>query len=218
MKTLFFILFPLFLFSQNENIEKMKKLPKAEFEKAFNDSIVNLKSLDLWNFIKSSKESEIDLNYFNSTFISRLDNAEWPIEMHFLTIMLIEQKTEKTIIENILNNKRNIWDKGEWSEKFWKLIRENNFVIKENLNYTVNEKGEKKYDLKLFIEEKIKNNEIGQNPILDLNYSITDYTENQLLETLEKLDIKDIQIIPKNKSVGLFGKRGIDGVIKVLTK
>jgi hypothetical protein len=218
MKTLFFILFPLFLFSQNENIEKMKKLPKAEFEKAFNDSIVNLKSLDLWNFIKSSKESEIDLNNFNSTFISRLDNAEWPIEMHFLTIMLIEQKTEKTIIENILNNKRNIWDKGEWSEKFWKLIRENNFVIKENLNYSVNEKGEKKYDLKLFIEEKIKNNEIGQNPILDLNYSITDYTENQLLETLEKLDIKDIQIIPKNKSVGLFGKRGIDGVIKVLTK
>ena len=218
MKTLFFILFPLFLFSQNENIEKMKKLPKAEFEKAFNDSIVNLKSLDLWNFIKSSKESEIDLNNFNSTFISKLDNAEWPIEMHFLTIMLIEQKTEKTIIENILNNKRNIWDKGEWSEKFWKLIRENNFVIKENLNYTVNEKGEKKYDLKLFIEEKIKNNEIGQNPILDLNYSITDYTENQLLETLEKLDIKDIQIIPKNKSVGLFGKRGIDGVIKVLTK
>ena len=196
----------------------MKKLPKAEFEKAFNDSIVNLKSLDLWNFIKSSKVSEIDLNNFNSTFISRLDNAEWPIEMHFLTIMLIEQKTEKTIIENILNNKRNIWDKGEWSEKFWKLIRENNFVIKENLNYTVNEKGEKKYDLKLFIEEKIKNNEIGQNPILDLNYSITDYTENQLLETLENLDIKDIQIIPKNKSVGLFGKRGIDGVIKVLTK
>ena len=218
MKTLFFILFPLFLFSQNENIEKMKKLPKAEFEKAFNDSIVNLKSLDLLNFIKSSKESEIDLNNFNSTLISRLDNAEWPIEMHFLTIMLIEQKTEKTIIENILNNKRNIWDKGEWSEKFWKLIRENNFVIKENLNYSVNEKGEKKYDLKLFIEEKIKNNEIGQNPILDLNYSITDYTENQLLETLEKLDIKDIQIIPKNKSVGLFGKRGIDGVIKVLTK
>jgi hypothetical protein len=147
-----------------------------------------------------------------------LNNAEWPNEMYFLTNIIIEQKTEKTIIENILNTKRNIWDKGEWSEKFWKLIRENNFSISENSNYSVNEKGEKEYNLKRFLEGKIKDNEIGQNPILQLNYSITNYSENQLLETLEKLNIKDIQIIPKDKSVGLFGKRGIDGMIKVLTK
>jgi F420-0:gamma-glutamyl ligase-like protein len=95
MKTLFFLLIPLIVFSQNENIEKMKKLPKAEFEKAFNDSIVSLKSLDLWNFIKSSRESGIDLNNFNPNFVTRLENAEWPNEMHFLTKILIEQKTEK---------------------------------------------------------------------------------------------------------------------------
>ena len=218
MKALLFLFIPFLIFSQNEKIEKIKKLPKTEFEKAFNDSIVNLKSLDLWNFIKSSKESGIDIDKFNSNFITRLNNSEWPNEMYFLTNILIEQKTEKEILENILDKKRNIWDTGEWSEKFWKLVRENNFSISENSNYSVNEKGEKKYRLKQFLEEKIKNNEIGQNPILQLDYSMKNYPENQLLETLEKLNIKDIQIIPKDKCIGLFGKRGVDGMIKVLTK
>ena len=47
MKILFLLLIPLIAFSQNESIEKMKKLPKAEFERAFNDSIQNLESLEL---------------------------------------------------------------------------------------------------------------------------------------------------------------------------
>lgn len=89
----------------------------------------------------------------------------------------------------------------------------------DSLNhYTINEKGEKKYNLKLFIEKKIKQNEIGEKPLLQVNNSITSYSENTLLETLEKLNIKEIEIIPKQKSVSLFGKRGIDGVIQVLTR
>ncbi len=84
--------------------------------------------------------------------------------------------------------------------------------------YTINEKGEKKYNVKLFIEEKIKQDEIGEKPLLQVNNSITSYSERTLLETLEKLEIKDIQIIPKQKSVPLFGKRGVDGMIKVLTR
>lgn len=85
-------------------------------------------------------------------------------------------------------------------------------------HYTINEKGEKKYNVKLFIEEKIKQNEIGEKPLLQVNSSITSYSENTLLETLEKLNIKEIEIIPKQKSISLFGKRGIDGVIQVLTR
>ena len=218
MKILFFLFIPFFAFSQNESIEKMKKLPKAEFERAFNDSIQKLESLELWNFIKNAKESNIDLNDFNSTFTKRFETAKWPIEMHFLLEILIEQKTEKEIIEKTLNNKKEIWDKGEWAEKFRKIIRENDFKIIESNHYTINEKGEKKYNVKLFIEEKIKLNEIGENPLLQVNNSITKYSENTLLETLEKLNIKDIQIIPKQKSVPLFGKRGVDGMIKVLTR
>ncbi|WP_276979876.1 hypothetical protein [Flavobacterium filum] len=85
-------------------------------------------------------------------------------------------------------------------------------------HYTINEKGEKKYNVKLFIEEKVKQNEIGENPLLEVDYQITNYSENTLLNTLEKLNIKDIQIIPKQKSVQLFGKRGVDGMVKVLTR
>jgi hypothetical protein len=218
MKMLFFLFIPLVAFSQNESIDKMKKLPKVEFEKAFNDSIQNLESLELWNFIKNAKENEIDLNDFNSTFLKRFETAKSPIEMFFLLEILIEQKTEKSIIENTLNNKKDIWDNGEWSAKFWKIISENGFKISENNYYTINEKGEKIYNLKLFIEEKIKQNEMGENPLLEVDYVITNYSENTLLETLEKLTIKDIQIIPKQKSVGLFGKRGVDGMIKVLTR
>lgn len=218
MKTLFFFLIPLLVFSQNENIEKMKKLPKAEFEKVFSDSISNLNSLDLWNFIKDAKESKIELSRFNSTFIKRFENAKWANEMGFLLEILIEQKTENTILEKSLNEKKEIWDNGEWSVKFWRIITENKLKITESDYYVINEKGEKKYNLKLLIEEKIKRNEIGENPLLEVNYSITAFKENELLATLEKLDIKDIQVIPKQKSVSLFGKKGIDGVLKVLTK
>lgn len=218
MKILFFLFIPFFAFSQNESIEKIKKLPKVEFEKAFNDSIQKLESLALWNFIKTAQESEINLKDYNSTFLKRFETAKWPIEMHFLLEILIEQKTEKKIIEKTLNNKKEIWNKGEWAEKFWKIIRENQFKINESNHYTINEKGEKKYNLKLFIEEKIKQNEIGENPLLEVDYQITNYSENTLLETLEKLYIKDIQIIPKQKSVPLFGKRGVNGMVKVLTK
>ena len=218
MKILFLLFIPFFAFSQNESIEKIKTLPKVEFEKAFNDSIQKLESLELWNFIKNAKESNIDLNDFNSTFIKRFEIAESSIEMIFLLEILIDQKTEKSLIEKSLNDKKEIWDKGEWAEKFWKIIRKNDFKIIESNHYTINEKGEKKYNLKLFIEEKIIQNEIGKNPLLQVNNSITKYSENTLLETLEKLEIKDIQIIPKQKSVSLFGKRGVDGMVKVLTR
>lgn len=40
-------------------------------------------------------------------------------------------------------------------------------------HYTINEKGEKKYNLKLFIKEKIMENEIGENPLLQVNNFIT---------------------------------------------
>ncbi len=218
MKILFFLFISFFAFSQNESIEKIKKLPEVEFERAFNDSIQKLESLELWNFIKNAKESKIDLNDFNSSFLRRFETAKWPIELHFILEILIEQKTEKSIIEATLNSKKEIWDKGHWAEKFWKMIHQNDFKIIESNHYTINEKGEKKYNVKLFIEEKIKLNEIGEKPLLQVNNSITSYSENTLIETLEKLNIKEIEIIPKPKSLSLFGKRGVDGVIQVLTR
>lgn len=218
MRILLFLLIPIFCFSQEDNYAKLNKLPKVEFEKAVSDSIVKLESGELWNFLKVLKdEYKKDLKQFNASFIKKMEMTKWPMDIHFLLNFLIQQKTEKVVIETILNNRKDLWDKGQWSEKFWKVIRENKLNITESSTYSINDKGQKTYNIKEFLEEKIKNGEIGPNPLLYLNYKIADYDENQLIETLEKIKIKDISIVPKTESVGLYGKRGLDGMIRVLT-
>lgn len=219
MRLLFFLIIPIFCFSQGDNYNKLNKLPKVEFEKAVADSIVKLQSGDLWNFLKVLKDDyKTDLKLFNNSFIKKMAITKWPMDMHFLLNFLIEQKTDKIVIENILNSRKAIWDNGQWSEKFWKVIRENKLKINENPNYTITEKGQKTYNIKAFLEEKIKSGEIGANPLLDLNYTITDYEPNQLIEILGKMNIKDIQIVSKVEAPKIFGKSGADGMIKVLTK
>lgn len=219
MRILFFLLFPLFSFCQEDNYSKLNKLPKVEFEKSVADSIVKLQSGDLWNFLKVLKDDyKKDLKPFNENFIKKMEATKWPMDMHFLLKFLIEQKTDKAIIENILNSKKAVWDNGQWSGKFWKVIRENKLNVSEDGNYLINEKGEKSYDVKSFLEEKIKNSVIGPNPLLYLDYTLTDYKPNQLFETLEKMNIKDIQIISKEEAPKMYGKRGADGMIKVLRR
>ena len=111
MKLLFFfIAIPFFCFSQENDFTKLTRLPKVEFEKAVNDSIIKLESLDLWNFLKVLKDDyKTNLKPFTDIFIKKMESSKWPNEMHFLLIFLIEQKVEDPIIENILNNKKEIW-------------------------------------------------------------------------------------------------------------
>lgn len=219
MRIFIFLLLPFFCFSQEDNYKKLNKLPIAEFEKSVSDSIVKLESGNLWNFLKVLKdEYQKDLQPYNNNFINKMEATKLPMDIYFLLSFLIEQKTEKSIIENILNLKKAVWDNGQWSEKFWKIIKENKLNIKEDFNYSISDKGQKTFNIKSFLEEKIKNGEIGQNPLLYLDYKIANYESNQLFETLEKINIKDIQIITKEESIKLYGKRGEDGMIKVLRR
>ena len=219
MRLLLFLFVPIFCFCQENNYNKLNKLPKAEFEKSVADSIVKLQSGDLWNFLRVLKDDyKKDLKPFNENFIEKMENTNWPMDMHFLLNILIEQKTDKVVVENILNKKKEVWDNGEWSAKFWNVIRKNKLNVLENSSYSVDEKGQKTYNIKAFLEEKLKNGEIGQNPLLYLDYTITEYEQNHLLETLEKMKIKDIQILSKEKAPKIYGKRGADGMIKILTK
>lgn len=216
---LLFLIIPIFCFSQEDNYTKLNKLPKDVFEKAINDSIEKLESGELWNFLKVLRDDyNTDLKTFNSSFVKKFEVTNWSMDMHFLLKFLIDQKTDNSIIEEILNNKKEIWDKENWSENFWKIIRENKLNIKEETYYSINELGQKTYNLKSFLEEKINNNELGTNPLLFVNYKLTNYEINKLSEILEKLNIKDIQIISKNKSPELYGKVGIDGIIEILTR
>ena len=77
----------------------------------------------------------------NNPFSTAVNGSLWTlkVEMMFylflpiLIYILTKQKTEKSIIEKTLNNKKEIWNKGEWAEKFWKIIRKNQYIINENL-------------------------------------------------------------------------------------
>lgn len=44
-----------------------------------------------------------------------------------------------------------------------------------------------------------------------VNWNIIDYETGKLLETLNKLDIKQIDYTPKSESVGLYGKGELMG-------
>jgi hypothetical protein len=218
MKLLFFLIIPIFCFSQEDNFSKLKKLPKTEFEKAVNDSIEKLSSLHLWNFLKPIKdEYNTDLKPFNNSFIKKMKVCDNALEMHFLLGFLIEQNTNKAVLEKILNARKEVWDQKMWAEKFWKDIRENKLNVKEDSNYSVDGNGKKTIKTKQFIEEKKRNNEIGNNPLLFINGRLASYPENQLWETLEKLNIKDIQILTKDKAPNMYGARGEDGFMQVMT-
>ncbi len=218
MRLLFFLIIPMFCFSQEDNYDQLKKLPKVEFEKAVNDSIERLESLDLWNFLKALKDDySTDLKPFNISFIQKMKISKWPLDMRFLLTLLIDQKTDPIVISNILNERKEIWDKGLWAEQFWRVIKENELNVKEGLYYTVNENGQKKYNINLLLEEKIKNNELGPNPLLFLDNDIKSYPENRLIETLENLNIIGVEIISKEEGPTRFGKSGIGGGIKILT-
>lgn len=218
MKQLFFLFIPFICFSQVDSFKKLDKLPKAEFETAVADSIVKLESLDLWNFLKVlENDYEKDLSPFTKNFIQKMKDTKWPMDMHFLLHFLLEQKTDQMVIEAILNTKKEVWDTGSWSGKFWQVIRENKLNVTEGPCYSVNEKGEKTYAVKALLDEKLKRGEIGRNPILFLDEKITAYKDNELLDLLEQLNITAITFVSKEKSVELFGSRGVDGMISVLT-
>jgi hypothetical protein len=219
MKLLFLLIIPLVCFSQNDNYTKLKKLPKIQFEKAVNDSIVKLESTDLELFLKTLKNDyKTDLKPFNTSLINRFDKCKWNMELLSLFSMMVDLKIPAPLIENSLNDKKELWDKGQWAEEFWKIIRKNNLKVKEDIYYKVDPLGQKKYNIRLLLEDKVEKNEIGANPLFYLNETLTEYPENRLLETLEKLNIKDITLLSINKSMELFDLKGADGTIKVLTR
>lgn len=221
MKLFLLLIIPVFCCAQHDSQKyvRLKKLPKPDFEKAVNDSIVKLEPGGLSRFLTTLREEyNTNLKPFNSNLTNKLNGCEWPNEMFILLDLLITEKTDTVILQNILNERKQVWDSGQWSEKFWKVIRVNKIDVNEGPYYSVNEKGEKEYDIKLLLEEKRKSGEIGENPLLEVDYMIVSYPENTFLETLEKLKIRDVSIVPKAKAVGMFGKRGIDGSVKILTK
>lgn len=196
------------------SLRKMNEKERLDF---ISSKVKMNDGVDLGNIIYHLRESKIDLNLYNRILMDKLKDAKYPYDINVLAEILIENEYNKLEVESILNSKIKIWDTGNWSEKFWYFIKKYNLKIAEPTDYSLQNNVEKKYNVSEFMKTKISNNELGENPLLMVNWQILSYEEGKLIETLNKLDIKQIDYTSKNESVKLYGKRGIDGLLKVMT-
>ena len=211
-QTIYFpILFLLFL---NCKTNKVSDNNQANSE-LIKSQINSLAGYDLGTYLETLKRRTINLNDYREVLINKLKESEFPYDIYILSDILVHKNRE--IITSALNSKISIWDTGKWGNKFWTFIKTNNLNI-ELPNYYEFIDGVKKYVFKKFIYTKIQSGELGQNPLLFLNDRLTDYEEGNLINLLKGFEIIQIDYIQKSESVGLFGKRGIDGKISVMTK
>ncbi|MGX9987479.1 hypothetical protein [Soonwooa purpurea] len=190
---------------------------KKERNNFISSNLESKNGADLGNFIYHLKQSKIDLNKFEKLLLEKLKSTKFPYDINILTETLIENPKNKSEIESVLNSKIKIWDTGNWSEKMWNFIKSNNLNVEKPNHYTLENNSSKKYNIRQFVNSKIENEEIGKNPLLMVDWQIVSYEEGKLIETLEKLDIKQIDYTSKNQSVSLYGKRGMDGLLQVTT-
>ncbi|PXY41391.1 hypothetical protein DMB65_08295 [Flavobacterium cheongpyeongense] len=214
MKWTFLLLFPLLVFSQDNSFNGIKKLTKEKLEIVINDSIQKMESLNLYNFLLYIEEEKLaNLKDYNRQLIAKMEASKWPIDLHFLSKILIEQKTKKNIIENILDKKRDVWElNSNWSPKFWKMINDNKLNITPSSIYT-------KEKIAEVIDNYVKENKLGANPILSLNgYDLTEYEKDKLKEYLYQFNILYIGFVSKEECPKTYGYRGRDGMLIVKTK
>jgi hypothetical protein len=214
MKWTFLLFSPLFVFSQDDSFSGINKLTKEKLEIVISDSIQKMESLDLYNFLLYIKDQNLaNLKDYNNQLIAKLETAKWPIELHFLSKILIEQKTNKSIIENILDTKRELWElNSNWASKFWKIINENKLNISSSPIYP-------KEQIEDILDNYIKNNMLGTNPMLNLNGDVfTEYEKDKLKEFLYKFNIINIGFVSKDDCPKTYGCLGRDGMLIVNTK
>lgn len=201
---------------QIDMLKYLESKSKEEFIKVARINIQKLEGQELLHFVSNLK-SKFDLKLFEQDLVDKSMSVKYPFDLDFLVKNLMDLKTEKLEIEKILNQRKEVWNKGNWSEKFWSFIKNHKLKVDENKSYSLDQTGKKRYNVKQFITTQKENNSIGNNPLLFVNHSILSYESNSLIETLEKLDIKDIQVQSKQNTTSLYGARGKDGVLMILT-
>lgn len=217
LKYIFFFSFITILSCRTNDAFSLKKMSKQKRYHYISSNLKSKNGSELGNFIYHIKLSKVDLKPYNEILIEKLNNSVFPYDIFILSELLIDKENNKIEVENILNSKIKIWDSGNWSEKFWDLVTSYNLNVEKPKYYNFENKSKKKYKVSEFIEAKTNSNELGENPLLMVNWKIVSYDNGKLIETLIKLDIKQIDITSRNNSVNLYGKRGIDGFLNVTT-
>lgn len=209
-------------FAQNEYVDLVKLKDKSitQYENAVSDSIKKLSSSDLNNFFYHiTLEDPNALKPHNLILIQKLRESKWAFDVYLVTNVLIDQNYNRIELSKVLTDKKTIWDKGNWSQKFWKLITENNLNVETNVGFSVDKNGEKRYEVVAFINDIISKGEIGNNPAVIINGDFQSYKAGDLIKLLNSLKIKDMHVLNTTKDgPRLFGKQGIDGVLSVTTE
>ncbi|MGE8432544.1 hypothetical protein [Chryseobacterium joostei] len=204
----------------NELQFKMLKYVESRSQEDLNKvAAINIEKLqghELINFISTLEES-FGLKRFKKELIDKSNKVNYAFDLDFIISKLLELNIDKTTIENILNHTKSIWDKGNWSEKFWSLIKQQNLKISPGKDYEIDNLGNKKYDIERYINSQQKSGLIGKNPLLFIDYNIINYDEDTLIETLKKYNIKNIETESQEKTISIYGARGKDGVLIILT-
>jgi len=212
-----FSMFTIILSCKTQDSFGLKKMNKNERFSFISTNVKSNAGVNLGNFIFHLQQSNVELNAFEQLFLEKLRGSQYPYDINILTNLLIINKENIPEIEQILSSKIEIWDTGNWSDNFWNLIEEHNLNVEKPNYYNKESTSLKKYNISAFIKTKIENDELGKEPLLMVNWNIIDYETGKLIETLNKLDIKQIDYTPKSESVGLYGKGGVDGFLKIMT-
>ena len=218
MKIILILLCTFSAFAQ-DSFDLLRKLPKERYHSAVADSIRKLEGSDLGNFLYHIQEKDnAILDSQTEIIFEKLATAKGQLSIHLMLTILLKQQFDKQKISDVLESRKQVWDDGEWSRKFWKLITDNKLQVSAGDYYSVNEKGEKIYDTERFVKENIENGKIGLKPLLFLNYNLNSYDES-LTDLLARLNIRELRVSKsKVEAPQLYGIRGKDGAIEVLTK
>lgn len=169
------LLFNLSCKTTYDNFSKKSEKRQAEF---IDTNLKELGGADLGNFINVLEMNKIDFSLYNSTIEEKLQNVEFPYDLYHLSKTHLSYSNDKSFVETILNEKPQIWDTGNWGERFRELIS------KEKLNVKVDVSS---YDIHAFLEDKIAKDEISHNPLLQIDYSMVFYEKGKFFETVDTL-------------------------------
>jgi len=205
-------------------------LKKLNFHERKNFIIQNINTLEgshLGSFTYNVEKNNINLNRYDSILKLKLKSSVYPYDIYLLSNILIKKKKNKKFIENTLSSKNHYWNtknrysgifSRRWKNKFWNFIKEKELKI-ETSYFSYNPKNYIFfYDFEKFFIAKTQSKVLGQNPILMLNGRITKYNEGELIEFFKEYEIIDIDYTSIKKSIPLYGKRGVDGLLSITTK
>ncbi|WP_046758912.1 hypothetical protein [Kordia jejudonensis] len=211
---IFFLLCCLSCKTTFENFNKKSDRKKQEFVR---ENLNEFGGSDLWNFIYQLQKENVDLSIYNDLFKEKLEKVEFAFDFYVLSDLLSQNTENNAYLTKTINDKIELWDSGNWSEKMWKLISDNGFTISKPNYYSVRD-GNKTYKFSEFMTDKINNSQLGRNPLLTVDFDVVFYEKGKLSQTVDTLRIKQIDYIRISESIKLFGNRGKDGMIKILTK